>query len=121
MLLPEEEARKCKADALGTCTSVSPIYVTGSHKLCILELFKGDKGGIKRTCQVEILANIMLPRAISVSDGVWAVATQREIELSRVCEGKATKTIKIAPPLTMVELPLGCSAFGVSMTLPPYY
>ena len=50
MMLPEEEASKCKADALRICTSTSPIYVTGNHKLGVLELFKGDKGGIKRNC-----------------------------------------------------------------------
>ena len=30
MMLPEEEASKCKPDALRTCTSTSPIYVTGN-------------------------------------------------------------------------------------------
>ena len=83
----------------------------------MLELFKGDKGGIKRNCQVEILADVVLPQAISISDGVWAVATQKEVELSMVCDGKTTKT-KVIPLLTMVELPLGCSAFGMSMSLP---
>ena len=87
--------------------------------LCVLELFKGDKGGIN--CQVEVLADVVLPQAISISDGVWAVATLTEIELSMVCDGKTTKTIKVIPPLTMIELPLGCSAFGMSMSLPPYY
>ena len=121
MMLPEEEASKCKADALRTCTSASPIYVTGNYNLCVLKLFKGDKGGIRRNCQVEILADVVLPQAISISDGVWAVATQREIDLSMVCDGKTTQTIKVIHPLTMVELPLGCSAFGMSMSLPPYY
>ena len=121
MMLPEGEANKCKTDALRTCTSTSPIYVTGNYNLCVLELFKGDKGGIRRYCRVEILADVILPQAISICDGVWAVATQREIDLSMVCEGKTTQTIKVIPPLTMVELPLGCSAFGISMSLPPYY
>ena len=117
MMLPEGEANKCKTDALRTCTSTSPIYVTGNYNLCVLELFKGDKEGIRRYCRVEILADVVLPQAISISDGVWAVATQREIDLSMVCEEKTTQTIKV----TMVELPLGCSAFGMSMSLPPYY
>ena len=54
MMLPEGEANKCKTDALRTCTSTSPIYVTGNYNLCVLELFKGDKGGIRRYCRVEI-------------------------------------------------------------------
>ena len=35
MMLPEEEVSKCKADALRTWTSTSPIYVTGYYKLCV--------------------------------------------------------------------------------------
>ena len=49
------------------------------------------------------------------------MATQREIDLSMVCEGKTTQPIKVIPLLTMVELPLGCSTFGISTSLPPYY
>ena len=98
MMLPEEEASKCKADALRICTSASPIYVTGNYNLCALELFKGDKGGIRRNCQVEFLADVVSPQAISISDGVWAVTTQREIDLSMVCDGKTTRTIKVIPP-----------------------
>ena len=97
MMLPEEEASKCKPDALRICISVSPIYVTGNYNLCVLELFKEDKGGIRRNCQVEILADLMLPKAISISDRVWAVATQREMDLSMVCDGKTTQTIKVIP------------------------
>ena len=40
-ILSNEKARECKVDALGRCVSVSPIYVVGNHKLCVLELFKG--------------------------------------------------------------------------------
>ena len=87
----------------------------------MLELFKGDKGGIKRNCQVEILADMVLLQTISISDRAWAVATHRETELLMVCDRKTTKTMKVIPPFTMVELPLGCSAFGTSMSLPPYF
>ena len=121
MLLSEVEAIKCKNDALGTCSSVSPIYVMGNHELCVLELYKGDRGGIDKNCQTEVLTNIVLPQAISVTDGIWALATQTEFALSEVCEGKPTKTVKVIPPLAMIKLPLGCSAFGTSVSLPPYY
>ena len=76
--------------------SLSSIYAPGNHQLCVLEFFKGGKNGIKENCQVEILTNIVLPQA-SVSDGIWALATQEEIDLSRVCKGDPTKTIKIVP------------------------
>lgn len=45
----------------------------------MLELFKGDKVEIKENCQVEILANTVLPHAIGISDGVWAVAARSRL------------------------------------------
>lgn len=59
MLMAAGEAEKCKADALGTCTSLSPIYVTGNHRC--FELFE-------KNYQVEILTNTVLPQAVSISE-----------------------------------------------------
>lgn len=50
----------CKVHALVTCTSLSSIYTTGDRKLCVLELFKGNKEGIKENCQVEVLSSTVL-------------------------------------------------------------
>lgn len=91
------------------------------NKRLILTSIYRDKDGIKKNCQVEVLTDTMLPQDINISDGIWAVATQSEIELSKVCEGKSNETIKIILPLFMMELPLGCSAFEASFSLPPYY
>lgn len=44
-----------------------------------------------------------------------------ELELSRVCEGKPTITMKVTPPLFIMELPVGCGAHGPSISVPPYY
>ena len=38
----------------------------------------------------------------------------------QVCTGKS-KTIKISPPLTPLQVPLGCGVYGGAITLPPYY
>ena len=115
------EIEKCKTDALGSCTSKSPMYTTGGHRLCLVELFRNNKEGIQQTCHVEVSRRAMMPQAIGLSDGVWAVVLERELALSQVCRGRSTVTIKAAPPLTVISLPMGCSAFGGSITLPPYY
>ena len=121
MLLTKSEAEKCKTDALGACASKSPIYATRAHQLCLVELFRNNTEGIQRVCQVEINKRTVMPQAIGVSDGVWAVALERGLILSQVCGGKSTVTIRAEPPLTIISLPMGCSAFGGSITLPPYY
>lgn len=71
MLMTEEVPGRCFR------YSLSHIYVTGNHRLCVLELFKDNKERIKENCQVEILTNTVLPQTISISDGVWAVAAQK--------------------------------------------
>ena len=121
MLLTKREAEKCKTDALGSCTSKSPMYATGGHRLCLVELFRNNKEGIQQTCHVEVSRRAMMPQAIGLSDGVWAVVLERELALSQVCRGRSTVTIRAAPPLTVISLSMGCSAFGGSITLPPYY
>ena len=62
MPLTREEAERCKTEILGICTSANPIYMKGNHRVCVLELFKGDKDEIKNHCQEEALTNTWLPK-----------------------------------------------------------
>ena len=57
-----------------------------------------------------------MPQAIGLSDGVWAVVLERELALSQVCVcvcvgGRSTVTIRAAPPVTVMSLPMCCSTF----------
>lgn len=70
MMSTTEEARKCQVDALGTCTSLRPVYVTGNHRLSVIKLLKGNREGIKKSCQIEIITNTVFPQGISIYDGV---------------------------------------------------
>ena len=45
--------------------------MAANYKLYVLELFRGYKGGIERNCQADVLANTILPQAISIPNGVW--------------------------------------------------
>ena len=94
MLLTKKEAEKCKTVALRTCTSQSMTYITRGHRLRLVELFRGDKEGKKRTCRVEVSMRYVIPRAISLSSGVWAVIPEKELDLSQICRGKSTVTIR---------------------------
>ena len=96
MLLTPSEAEKYKHNLLGTCVSNSPIYTFSNHHLCVIELFRDDRKGIGRHYQIEILLHVIIPKAIRITDGVWAIASRDESELSQVCTGKS-KTIKISP------------------------
>jgi len=95
--------------------------VSANHRLCVLGLFRGNKDVVDSQCQIEVYTDAILPRAVSIADGVWVVSTQETLSLSRVCEGVSTESINILPPLRIIKLPLGCSAYGPSIALPPYY
>ena len=47
---PGKKQIGCKVDPLGTCGAANPVYLTGSNKLCVIELFRGDKGKIEENC-----------------------------------------------------------------------
>ena len=87
-------------------------------ELCVMELFRDNRKGIGRHCQIEILLDVILPKAIKITDGVWAIASRDESELSQVCTGKSPKEIKISPPLTTLQVPLGCGVYGGAPFLP---
>ena len=67
MLLFREEANGCKIEALGTCGAARSVYVTGGNKFYVIELFRGDKGKIEEKFPGEILAETVLPQAVSVT------------------------------------------------------
>ena len=52
--------------------------MTVSQDQCILELFRDYKKGVKNNNLVEILVDIILPKAVSLTDEIWAVATKTE-------------------------------------------
>ena len=57
MLLTSEEAKKCEANALGTCGVASPIYAAKNHRLCAFELLRGYKKRIEDSCQIKVLTD----------------------------------------------------------------
>ena len=69
--------------------------------------------------RILLLLILMMQQAIGLSDEVLGVVLERELALSQVCRGLSTVTIRTAPPLTVISLSMGCSAFGGSTTLPP--
>ena len=120
MLLSREEANWCNVYALETGEASSPIYVGGSHRLRVIELFKGDKKGIEGGCQRKVLTNAVLSQLIGITDWISALATRMALKLSEVCEEEPSRSIIISP-LTMAELPMKCSESGMALYRPQFY
>ena len=75
-MLSPSEALSCSTNTLKVCAVKSPIYAANGHRLCIVQLFKRDEKGIDKYCEAEVTTNIVTPRAIHISGGIWAVDTQ---------------------------------------------
>ena len=90
------------------------VYISESDlysRLCVLVLFKGDSDGIKSSSQVEALTNTILPQAASISERIWAVCIIESMWK------KIHKNNKNNTPIAVIELPIGCSAFGEFISL----
>ena len=97
-------------------------YQTAQYiHLCVMEIYRDDRRGIQQHCLVEILLDVILPKVVRITDGVWAITSRDASELSQVGAGKSPKTIKITPPLSILRVPIGSGVYGDSITLPPYY
>ena len=121
MLLTPTEAEKCKYNLHRTCISNSPINTFSNHRLCVMELYWDNRRGIVEHCQVEILLDVILPKAVRITDGVRVITSRNESEQSEVYAGKSPKTMKITPLLSTLRVPLGCWVYGDFITYPLYY
>jgi len=79
--------------------------------------------GIKNHCRTIVQPNGSPPIARYISDGSWAVTSDRTLVFSIVCkESKQTSQfMTINPHLGMIHLPKECSASKDYLTLLPYY
>ena len=48
-------------------------------------IVKGHVNVISEVCQIDIMTEEVLPRAVRISDGI-AIASKRDIELTKACE-----------------------------------
>lgn len=119
MMLTAEEAKECCVDALGMCSSLSPIYMMGNHRLWVLEQFKGDKERIKESSQVEIQFYHKL--LVSLMGSRQLLPRNKLIYQGFVGENSLARTLRVGPSLSLIELLQRCSAFGVSILLPLYH
>ena len=79
-----------------------------------------NKDNAKAYCQTEVIPNSLLPKATYGFDGIWIIVMQVELSFS-IVHKNYTKVILPKPPISVLSLEMGCSAFNDYMTLRPYY
>lgn len=111
ILLITEQALTCKISKLKVCLP-SLAYVTNEHKLCVVELFKGNMNAIRERCNIEIATEKILRQAVYLFDGICAIGVNTDTELTKVCNTQQKGTIRVllltypwdAPPLAITNL-----------------
>ena len=121
ILLNENESNECKNPILGFCSVNGPIFPLNINKFCVTSLFKNNSVEIKNHCDTMMKLNTILPTAVYISNGAWAVSTHKEITFNILCEGRMSGRVVIKPPLDVIALRMGCMGASDVLTLPPYY
>jgi hypothetical protein len=114
------EAASCSDTLRPYCTFSSPAYSVISTKMCVMQLFGGDRDRIKEYCQEIVLPNAPSPQAEYLRNGHWLITSEKPLTLSLLCN-MTQSTIVTKPPMDIVALNATCSAHDAHFSLLPYY
>ena len=121
--LSNSELRDCSDPLKAYCTFMSPVYAIMSTKMCVIQVFLGQREGINKFCKSIISTNAPSPQARYLTDGHWVITSATPLIFSVLCNSTSytTKVITTKTPVDIVSLELTCSAFNGYMTLLPFY
>ena len=120
MLLNSDELNHCSTPLLSYCSVRSLVFPVNPSQRWIVSLFLNNVEIIETVCQKEVIPNSILPEANYLFDGIWIVASQKELKFSLVCSNY-TKMVTANPPLDVITLGMACSGSNDYMTLTPYH
>jgi hypothetical protein len=117
-LLMEADVIKCTLHNAAACKLETALYPTVTAPYCILALY------LKKTEQIDQLCKFSLEtqttaEAINLNNNQWAIAMLEPETLEIKCRLK-THFVSVKPPLQIVNLPNGCSAYAPSLRIPAY-
>ena len=120
MLLNSDKLNHCSTPLLNYCSVCSLVFLVNLSQRCIVSLFMNNVEIIETVCQKEVIPNSILPEANYLFDGIWIVASQKELKFSVVCSNY-TKMVTANPPLDVITLGMAFSGSNDYMMLTPYY
>lgn len=120
-LLTNDEFAQCRSQYLRICSPASAIYPTNLNHFCVTALFLKKETLIKKYCKIMIIPYSVLPQAVYLNAGVWAIATQNPLKLTLVCRGENAADVTAQPPLFFVKLNNSCHATNDYLALPMYF
>ena len=110
ILLTSAELESCTSPLHHYCDIRSPVYPINLSKLCIAAY-----------CQTTVKPNFLLPMALHIIQGLWVIASQKDLRFS-VTYPEDKRSIFISrPPLDTIKLGMSCSTTSDYLTFLPYY
>ena len=102
------------------CQFHEPAYSAANAASCIVSLFRKDAVAITRYCSPIIRPTNDSPKAYYISRGKWLLVAKPPLQLTTVCP-ENSNTLSVESAVSVITLPIECSASSASIYLPPYY
>lgn len=122
-LLSEDDFQMCNNLKLQFCNPKTLFYPTNMNKLCVMALFLQSSNDIKHFCKHSVLINQELPAAEYLSNGIWIVITNENLQFTITCQSsmKQTTNVDVKPPFSMIQVNNDCKASNKYMRLPRHF
>ena len=121
MLLDTEEVQQCISHRLQFCALRQPIYPVNLSRLCVIAIFMNERSNIDRLCQTYVRTNEILPFSEYISDGHYAISTNKNVQFTQVCKKLSASVVIVKPPLGLIKLKPSCSMTNQNLVLPAYF
>ena len=120
MILKDEDYHLCLQHSPKSCSINLASYPLESsfRPSCVMSIYLQDQKLVNQLCKIHVLSGVTFPIARPLDGIRWAISLKEPLELVIIClNGK--RDIYIAkPPLSIVNLRLGCKAISPHLELP---
>ncbi len=116
------EFQQCAVGTFQFCKLASAIYYTNTlQDECIVALLLQNSKAPKACTARVRRRSTPATGAIYFGNGLWKVTTPAPLRFSIVCSGEAVGQVQAQPPLSDIQLGIGCYAHCEVLSLPPYF
>ena len=86
ILLSRDELYACSHTQGQYCNVHHARLAVSKSKTCVISIFMKNTDNIKRYCTPIIDANVQLPQAVHLNDGIYAISTKETLRLRMICQ-----------------------------------
>ena len=118
MLLSESDFSLCSSSTDLFCKLNNVRFMIGAKMHCESSLFMADSLSIKQNCNIQVSSDVVLPTAVYINKGRWAICTKETFPMSISCDSSTGQVMTVKSPLTLFQLNETCLASSSYFTIP---